>query len=229
MGTEEWTRRDLSRKRYAYVWPDGLHVNGRLDEERSCILVIMGADEHGNKELVVRDGFRKSTTSWREMLLDLRRRGLLAGPRLATANGALGFWKALREVYPCTREQSCWFHKAGNPLDKMPKSVQSKATTMIREMWQGPSLEEAKGAYDQFSEAWATKYPTAVACLRACARTCSRCSAPMPIRRPTGCTCGPAIRSSRPTPRWLRTRRTKGCGSRTVTLTMVWKLVLYPT
>ena len=159
--------RDLSGKRYVYIWADGLHVNVRLDEERSCILVIMRADEHGTKELVaVSDGYRESTTSWREMLLDLRRRGLLAGPRLATADGALGFWKALREVYAGTREQICWFHKAGNLLDKMPKSVQSKAKTMIREMWQAPSLEEATGAYDQSCQAWATKYPKAVDCLR---------------------------------------------------------------
>ena len=130
---QEWTRRDLSGKRYVYFWADGLHVNVRLDEERSCILVIMAADEHGNKELVaVSDGYRESTASWREILLDLRRRGLHTGARLATADGALGFWKALREVYPGTQEQICWFHKSGNVLDKMPKSVQSQATTMIR-------------------------------------------------------------------------------------------------
>ena len=147
---QEWARRDLSGKRYVYFWADGLHVNVRLDEERSCILVIMAADEHGNKELVaVSDGYRESTASWREMLLDLRRRGLVVGPRLATADGALGFWKALREVYAGTGEQICWFHKSGNVLDKMPKSVQSQAKTMIREMWQAPSLEKAKGAYDQ--------------------------------------------------------------------------------
>ena len=103
---QEWARRDLSGKRYVYFWADGLHVNVRLDEERSCILVIMAADEHGNKELVaVSDGYRESTASWREMLLDLRRRGLVVGPRLATADGALGFWKALREVYAGTGEQ----------------------------------------------------------------------------------------------------------------------------
>ena len=100
------------------------------------------------------------------MLLDLRRRGLTVGARLATADGALGFWAALREVYRGTEEQTCWFHKAGNVLDKMPQSVQSKATTMIREMWQTPSLQEATAAYDQFGEAWEAKYPKAVACLR---------------------------------------------------------------
>ena len=152
---QQWTRRDLSGKRYVYFWADGLHVNVRLDQERSCILVIMGADEHGNKELVaVSDGYRESTAAWREILLDLRRRGLSVAPRLATADGALGFWAALREVYPGTEEQTCWFHKAGNVLDKMPKSVQGRAKTMLREMWQAPSLTEATSAPDQFCTAW---------------------------------------------------------------------------
>ena len=143
---QEWTRRDLSGKRYVYFWADGLHVNVRLDEERSCILVIMAADEHGNKELVaVSDGYRESTASWREILLDLRRRGLHTGARLATADGALGFWKALREVYPGTQEQICWFHKSGNVLDKMPKSVQSQATTMIRGDVAGTVAGEGQG------------------------------------------------------------------------------------
>ena len=144
---QEWARRDLSGKRYVYFWADGLHVNVRLDEERSCILVIMAADEHGNKELVaVSDGYRESTASWREMLLDLRRRGLVVGPRLATADGALGFWKALREVYAGTGEQICWFHKSGNVLDKMPKSVQSQAKTMIRENVAGAVAGEREGS-----------------------------------------------------------------------------------
>ena len=221
----EWTRRDLSGKRYVYIWADGLHVNVRLDEERSCILVIMGADEHGNKELVaVSDGYRESTASWREMLLDLRRRGLLAGPRLATADGALGFWKALREVYAGTREQICWFHKAGNVLDKMPKSVQSKAKTMIREMWQAPSLEEATGAYDQFCQAWAAKYPKAVACLRKDEQSLFSFYA-FPAAHWVHLRTSNPIESTYATVR-LRTKRTKGCGSRTATLTMVWKLAL---
>ena len=221
----EWTRRDLSRKRYVYLWADGLHVNVRLDEERSCILVLMGADEHGNKELVaVSDGYRESTASWREMLLDLRRRGLLAGPRLATADGALGFWKALQEVYPGTGEQICWFHKAGNVLDKMPKSVQSKAKTMLREMWQAPSLEQAKEAYDRFCAAWATKYPKAVACLRKDEQSLFSFYA-FPAAHWTHLRTSNPIESTYATVR-LRTKRTKGCGSHTATLTMVWKLAL---
>lgn len=222
---QAWTRRDLSGKRYVYFWADGLHVNVRLDEERSCILVIMGADEHGNKELVaVSDGYRESTASWREILLDLRRRGLVAGPRLATADGALGFWKALREVYPGTREQTCWFHKAGNVLDKMPKSVQSKGKAMIHEMWQAPSLEEAKEAYDQFCEAWADKYPKAVDCLRKDEQSLFSFYA-FPAAHWVHLRTSNPIESTYATVR-LRTKRTKGCGSRTATLTMVWKLAL---
>ena len=221
----EWTRRDLSGKRYVYVWADGLHVNVRLDAARSCILVIMGADEHGNKELVaVSDGYRESTASWREMLLDTRRRGLLAGPRLATADGALGFWKALREVYPGTQEQICWFHKSGNVLDKMPKSVQSQTKTMLRERWQAPSLEKATGAYDQFCEAWATKYPKAVDCLRKDEQSLFSFYA-FPAAHWVHLRTSNPIESTYATVR-LRTKRTKGCGSRTATLTMVWKLAL---
>ena len=222
---QRWTRRDLSAKRYLYFWADGLHVNVRLDEERSCILVIMGADEHGTKELVaVSDGYRESTTSWREVLLDLRRRGLSVGPRLATADGALGFWAALREVYPGTEEQTCWFHKAGNVLDKMPKSVQGRAKTMIREMWQGPSLEEAKGAYDQFCMAWEAKYPKAVECLRKDEGSLFSFYS-FPAAHWTHLRTSNPIESTYATVR-LRTKRTKGCGSRTATLTMVWKLAL---
>ena len=222
---QEWARRDLSGKRYVYFWADGLHVNVRLDEERSCILVIMAADEHGNKELVaVSDGYRESTASWREMLLDLRRRGLVVGPRLATADGALGFWKALREVYAGTGEQICWFHKSGNVLDKMPKSVQSQAKTMIREMWQAPSLEKAKGAYDQCCEAWATKYPKAVDCLRKDEQSLFSFYA-FPAAHWVHLRTSNPIESTYATVR-LRPKRTKGCGSRTATLTMVWKLAL---
>ena len=124
---QQWTRRDLSDKRYVYFWADGLHVNVRLDEQRSCILVIMGADEHGTKELVaVSDGYRESKAAWREMLLDLRRRGLSVGPRLATADGALGFWAALREVYPRTEEQTCWFHKAATCWTRCPSQCRAE-------------------------------------------------------------------------------------------------------
>jgi transposase-like protein len=115
-----------------YIWVDGIHVNVRLDEERSCILVVMGADAKGKKELLaVSDGYRESKASWRDILLDLKRRGMKEGPKLAVGDGALGFWAALREVFPTCREQRCWVHKTANVLDKMPKSVQGKAKSML--------------------------------------------------------------------------------------------------
>jgi transposase-like protein len=164
---ETWSRRDFELKRYAYFWVDGIHFNVRLDGERSCILVVMGANESGRKELLaVSDGYAESKASWREILLDLKRRGLQIGPKLAVGDGALGFWAALREVYPGCREQRCWVHKTANVLDKMPKSVQGKAKGMLHEMWQAPTKEKALGAYKHFLNSWQEKYPKAVECLR---------------------------------------------------------------
>ena len=158
-----WSRRDLSEREYVYLWVDGLHVNVRLDEERSCILVAMAADREGRKEIVaVSDGYRESKASWRELLLDLKRRGLSRGAKLAVGDGALGFWGALREVFPQTEEQRCWVHKTANVLDKLPKSVQGKAKSMIHEMYQAPTKEAALSAYEHFRESWRDKYPKAV-------------------------------------------------------------------
>ena len=164
----------LELKRYVYFWVDGIHFNVRLDEERSCILVIMGANESGRKELLaVSDGYRESKASWREILLDLKRRGLKIGPRLAVGDGALGFWAALREVYPGCGEQRCWVHKTANVLDKMPKSVQGKAKGMLHEMWQAPTKEKALAAYGHFLSSWEEKYPKAVDCLQEDKESCS--------------------------------------------------------
>ncbi len=119
----EWEKRDLSGKEYAYIWVDGIHFNVRLEGERSCILVIMGADSNGNKELLaVSDGYRESTVSWKEMLLGLKKQGMEESPKLAIGDGALGFWKALSEVFPGTKRQRRWVHRTANVLDKMPKS-----------------------------------------------------------------------------------------------------------
>lgn len=222
-----WCRRDLSEKRYAYIWADGIHVNVRLDEERCCILVIMGADEQGNKELVaVSDGYRESKASWKEVMLDLKRRGLQEGPKLAIGDGALGFWAALREVFPgpMTREQRCWFHKSGNILDKLPKSVQSKAKAMIREMWQAPTKEDALSAYQHFVNAWHDKYPKAVECLQKDEQVLFSFY-DFPAAHWAHIRTANPIESTYATIR-LRTKRTKGCGSRMATLTMVWKLAL---
>jgi transposase-like protein len=218
-----WQSRDLSDNKYAYIWVDGIHFNVRLDDERCCVLVIIGADEAGNKQLLaVSDGYRESTLSWKEMLLQLTERGLRHAPKLAIGDGALGFWKALDEVYPETKRQRCWVHKTANILDKMPKSVQSKAKSNIHEMYMSETEEDALKAYDHFVSVYQDKYPKAVDCLiKDKDDLFNFYSFPgthwIHIR-----TTNP-IESTFATVR-LRTRRTKGCGSRIATLTMVWRL-----
>jgi len=220
-----WCARDFELKRYVYFWVDGIHFNVRLDEERSCILVVMGANESGKKELLaVSDGYAESKASWREVLLDLKRRGLKIGPKLAIGDGALGFWAALREVYPECREQRCWVHKAANILDKMPKSVQGKAKSMLHEMWQAPTKEKALEAYEHFVGSWQEKYPKAVDCLREDKEELFAFY-DFPATHWNHIRTTNPIESTYATVR-LRTKRTKGCGSRMATLTMVFKLAL---
>jgi putative transposase len=135
-----WSQRDLSQKRYVYWWADGIYFNVRLDEERSCVLVLIGATEDGTKELfAVVDGYRESTQSWRELLGQLKRLGLSTAPKLAIGDGSLGFWIALQEEYGPVAQQRCWVHKTANILDKMPKSVQGKAKQLIHEMYLAPT------------------------------------------------------------------------------------------
>lgn len=161
-----WSKRDLSAKRYVYFWADGIHVQARLEDDAQCLLVIIGATPEGKKELVgLTDGVRESVQSWQELLLDLRRRGLSLGPELAVADGALGFWKALEEVWPKTRGQRCWVHKTANVLNKLPKSVQSKAKRTLQEIWMAETKKEALVAFDAFIETYGVKYDKAVECL----------------------------------------------------------------
>ena len=132
-----WKKRDLSARRYVYVWADGVHVQARLEDEKQCILVLIGATPEGKKELLgFTDGARESAQDWRELLLDLKNRGLAIAPKLAIADGALGFWKAIGEVWPATREQRCWVHKTANILNKLPKSQQPKAKRALQEILQ---------------------------------------------------------------------------------------------
>src|SRR3954453_3455149 len=139
-----WSKRDLSAKRYVYFWVDGIHVPARLEADAQCLLVIIGATPEGKKELVgLTDGVRESVQSWRELLLDLRRRGLSIGPELAVADGALGFWPAVEEVWPKTRSQRCWVHKTINVLNKLPKSLQAKATRALQDIWMAETKPEA--------------------------------------------------------------------------------------
>ena len=131
----QWQKRDLSTKRYVYVWADGIHLQARLEDDKQCILVIIGATPEGRKELIgFTDGARESAHDWRDLLLDLKRRGLDAQPELMIADGALGFWKAAGEVWPKTREQRCWVHKTANVLNKLPKSQQPKAKRALQEI-----------------------------------------------------------------------------------------------
>jgi putative transposase len=154
-----WSKRDLSAKRYVYFWVDGIHVQARLEDAAQCLLVIIGATPEGKKELVgLIDGVRESAQSWRELLLDLKRRGLAMGPELAVADGALGFWQAIEEVWPKTRGQRCWVHKTANVLNKLPKSQQPKAKRALQEIWMAETKKDALAAFDVFVETWGVKY-----------------------------------------------------------------------
>lgn len=160
---QDWARRDLSDKEYVYFWVDGIYFNVRLADERVCVLVIMGADHAGNKELVaVSDGFRESKLSWKEILLNLVRQGMKKAPMLAIGDGGLGFWAALQEVFPEARDQRCWVHKTANVLDKLPKSLHDKAKGALHEMYGAATKQEALKALDQFVGLYKDKYPKAV-------------------------------------------------------------------
>ena len=146
-----WGKRSLKGKHYVYVWADGVHFNIRLEDGRQCILVLMGATADGEKELIaITDGYRESEQSWKELLLDCKSRGLEIEPSLAIGDGALGFWKAMRQVWDTTKEQRCWVHKTANVLDKMPKGSQPKAKGMLHEIYLAESREKAVKAFDLF-------------------------------------------------------------------------------
>ena len=221
---QTWSRRSLEDRPYAYVWADGIHFNIRLEEDRQCILVLMGATPEGKKELItVVDGYRESEQSWRQLLLDCRQRGLTIDPKLATGDGALGFWKALRQVYPATREQRCWVHKTANVLDKMHKRVQGKAKEMLHAIWMAPTRAAGEEAFDAFVEMFGAKYPGAVACLKKDRDELLTFYA-FPAEHWVHLRTTNPIESTFATVR-LRHRRTKGNGSRVACLTMVFKLV----
>ena len=163
---KDWSRRSLTEKRYAYVWADGVYFNIRLEEDRQCILVLMGATEDGQKELLaVVDGYRESEQSWNELLQDVKSRGVTIDPKLAAGDGALGFWKALPKVFPKTKEQRCWFHKSGNVIDKLPKRLQAGAKEKLHEIWMADTREAANKAFDLFVATYQAKYPKAAECL----------------------------------------------------------------
>lgn len=220
---ESWAKRDLSGKRYVYFWVDGIYFNVRLDRERPCMLVIIGALEDGTKELVaVWDGTRESKISWLEVLRDLKIRGLRDMPKLAIGDGALGFWAALEEEFSGVREQRCWVHKTANVLDKLPKSAQPYAKKLIHDMYLAPNKKDALVAYNRFLSEFEPKYPKATECLRK-DKDVLFAFYDFPAEHWRHIRTTNPIESTFATVRH-RTRQTKGCGSRTATLTMVFKL-----
>jgi putative transposase len=220
---QEWIGRDLSKSDYVYWWVDGIYFNVRLDDERQCILVIIGAKEDGTKELVaVEDGFRESKESWQSILRTLKRRGLAKGSTLGIGDGALGFWAALAEEFPGTKTQLCWVHKTVNALDKLPKSLQGKGKQMIHDIYLAPTKEEGHAAFDAFVKEFELKYPKVVETINK-HRESLFTFYDFPAEHWVSIRSTNVIESTFATVR-LRTKRTKGCGSRMATLTMVYKL-----
>jgi putative transposase len=219
-----WSQRSLEGKRYVYVWADGVHFNIRLEQDRQCILVLMGATAEGKKELIaVSDGYRESEQSWKELLLDVKARGLEIEPSLAIGDGALGFWKSVRQVWPTTKAQRCWVHKTANVLDKMPKGSQPKAKAALHAIYEAESRANAEKALDRFVATYEAKYPQATECLSK-DREVLLTFYEFPAEHWRHIRTTNPIESTFATVR-LRTVKTKGCGSRIACLTMVFKLM----
>ena len=219
----QWQGRSLAGKRYVYFWVDGVYFETRLEEARHCILVIMGADPSGHKELVgLWDGYRESEQSWKDLLLDLKSRGLEHGPALAIGDGALGFWKALRQVYGETRRQRCWVHKTANVLDKLPKDLQPQAKQRLQAISMAPDRQRATIACDLFVAAYEAKYPKAAECL-AHDREVLLSFYDFPAEHWGHIRTTNPIESTFATVR-ARTGKARGCLSRVTMLAMVFKL-----
>jgi putative transposase len=228
--TREWgeqlaafQKRDLTQIDYVYLWADGVHFNVRLEHERLCCLVLVGVRADGRKELVaVSDGYRESTESWSELLRDLKQRGMRA-PVLAIGDGALGFWGALREVFPDSREQKCWVHKIANLLDAVPTSLQPKVKAALHNIMNAEDKDAAEVAIDQFQASYGAKYPKAVdKILRDRAVLLTHFD--FPVEHWIHLRTTNVIESTFATVR-LRTNKTKGAGSRSAGLAMAFKLL----
>ncbi len=219
-----WSNRDLSLKRYVYLWADGIYFNIRLEDDRQCLLVLMGATADGKKELVgIYDGYRESEQSWRELLLNLKARGLTDEPKVAVGDGALGFWAAVRKVFPNTREQRCWMHKTGNVLNCFPRRLHGNVKNDLHQIWMAEKREHAFHALDSFLEKYRDKYPKAAECLQK-DKDVLLTFYDFPAEHWQHLRTTNPIESSFATVR-LRHRRTKGSGTRAACLAMVFKLV----
>jgi transposase-like protein len=221
---QAWAKRSLAGKHYVYVWADGVHFNIRLEGGRQCILVLLGATAEGKKELIaIADGYRESDQSWRELLLDVKARGLEVEPALAIGDGALGFWKAMRQVWDTTGEQRCWVHKMANVLDKLPKGSQPKAKGMLHEIYLAETKAGAEKAFDLFVKTYEAKYPKATECLSK-DRDVLLAFYDFPAEHWVHIRTTNPIESVFATVR-LRHDKTKGNGSRVACLAMVFKLM----
>lgn len=220
-----WSRRSLAETDYCYVWVDGVYFGLRAGEDRICLFVVIGARTDGRKELIaVATGYRESTESWARVLRDLRDRGMHA-PKLMIGDGALGIWAAARTVYPTAQHQRCWNHKVLNILDTMPKRVQGRARTMLREIWSAETRQDALGAIEAFSTAFEAKYPKAVTLLR---KDTGALLAfyNFPAEHWRHLRTSNIIESTFASVR-LRTEKTRGHGTESSTLTMVYKLLKF--
>ncbi len=219
----DWSKRDLSGKRYVYLWADGIYFGCRLTDDRPCLLVLMGATQDGKKELIaMTDGQRESETNWTALLLDLKARGLTEPPKLATGDGSLGFWLALGKVFPQTRHQRCWVHKTVNVLDKLPKGQQPAAKSMLHQVWMSATRDDATKAFEKFIEVYGVKWPRAAECLVK-DRAELLAFYDFPAEHWGHLRTSNPIESTFATVR-LRTYRTKGPGSREAGLAMAFKL-----
>ena len=220
----QWTRRDLSGKNFVYIWVDGVHFGVRLEDASQCILVVIGATAEGKKQLLaMTDGYRESEQSWKDLLLDLKQRGLTIEPKLAIGDGALGFWKALPQVFGATRAQRCWVHKTMNVLNKLPQGLQAKAKSDLHEIWMAECQVDAEQALANFLTTYEAKYPKATECL-AKDRDTLLTFYDFPAEHWQHLRTTNPIESTFATVR-LRTTKTRGCVSRAGLLAMVFKLV----
>jgi putative transposase len=222
---ERWQSRDLSAQRYVYVWADGVYLQARMEDHAECMLVLIGATPEGRKELVgFQVGVRESAQSWRELLIEVKRRGLTIAPEMAVGDGALGFWKALDEIFPGTKHQRCWVHKTANVLNKVPKSVQPGMKADLREVYLAPSRASAEEAIAVFTEKYAVRYAKAAECLTK-DRTALLAFYDFPAEHWDHLRTTNPIESVFATVRH-RTVRTKGSLSRKTARLMVFKLVM---
>lgn len=219
----QWTQRFLSRENYVYWWVDGIYFQARMEEAKDCVLVIIGVTDQGVKELIaIEDGYRESKESWKDLLNSLKHRGLKKPPKLAVGDGALGFWGALNEVFPEVRHQRCWVHKTANILNNLPKNMHAQGKSDIQQIWMAETRQKAYKAYDSFLAKYGTKYPKVTDCLRKDKEELLAFY-DFPAEHWKSLRTSNPIESTFATVRH-RTKKAKGCFSRTTILTMVFKL-----